>query len=124
MRFRMELFVKDVRASARFYSEVLGFVSGEESDDYMSVRNGDASIGLGAIENLPDGHYLKPQSNQERKGGGVEIVLEVEGIEACYRSIMELGYPVHGALARRPWGATDFRIVDPDGYYIRLTEKR
>lgn len=124
MRFRMELFVKDVRASARFYSEVLGFVSGEESDDYMSVRNGDACIGLGAIENLPDDHYLKPQSDQERKGGGVEIVLVVEAIEACYRNIMELGYPIHGSLARRPWGSIDFRIVDPDGYYIRITEKR
>ena len=21
----------------------------------------------------------------------------------------------------RPWGQTDFRLIDPDGYYIRVT---
>jgi hypothetical protein len=24
-------------------------------------------------------------------------------------------------LAARPWGQTDFRLVDPDGYYVRVT---
>jgi uncharacterized glyoxalase superfamily protein PhnB len=24
-------------------------------------------------------------------------------------------------LAARPWGQTDFRLIDPDGYYVRVT---
>jgi hypothetical protein len=24
-------------------------------------------------------------------------------------------------LSARPWGQTDFRLIDPDGYYIRVT---
>jgi lactoylglutathione lyase len=24
-------------------------------------------------------------------------------------------------MRERPWGSKDFRIVDPDGYYLRLT---
>jgi hypothetical protein len=24
-------------------------------------------------------------------------------------------------LTSRPWGLTDFRLADPDGYYIRVT---
>jgi hypothetical protein len=27
-------------------------------------------------------------------------------------------------LKEQPWGAEDFRIVDPDGYYWRITTKR
>jgi hypothetical protein len=24
-------------------------------------------------------------------------------------------------IVARPWGATDFRIADPDGYFVRFT---
>jgi hypothetical protein len=24
-------------------------------------------------------------------------------------------------LAARSWGQTDFRLIDPDGYYVRVT---
>lgn len=27
------------------------------------------------------------------------------------------------AMAIRPWGLKDFRICDPDGYYLRITSK-
>jgi len=27
-------------------------------------------------------------------------------------------------LRMRPWGARDFRIADPFGYYLRITEGR
>lgn len=25
-------------------------------------------------------------------------------------------------LAERPWGSRDFRVIDPNGYYIRINE--
>ncbi|WP_350223849.1 hypothetical protein [Rhizobium sp. CNPSo 3490] len=30
------------------------------------------------------------------------------------------GWPL-SALAMQPWGLPDFRLVDPDGYYVRVT---
>lgn len=123
MELRLELFVKDLRKAARFYTEVLGFVVGKETDDYISVKKGNAIIGLGSIEKLRKSHYLKPQNDDERIGGGVEIVLEVEEIEAYYKRILDLGYPIHAGLTVQSWGSTDFRLIDPDGYYIRITAK-
>ena len=27
-------------------------------------------------------------------------------------------------LTEREWGLTDFRVHDPDGYYLRITDRR
>lgn len=51
-----------------------------------------------------------------RRGLGVEIVLEVEGLDTMYRRVVASGYPVFEPPQERPWGLRDFRIVDPDGY--------
>jgi len=37
-----------------------------------------------------------------------------------YRTAKDSGWPVCD-LALQPWGLRDFRLVDPDGYYVRVT---
>ncbi len=123
MIMRIELFVKNLNDSAKFYTDVLGFTKGKESDKYISMRNGDAVIGLGVLSLLDDNHYLKPGSESERKGVCVEIVFEVDDIKTYVNKIQNSNYPIETGVTVRPWGATDFRIVDPDGYYIRITSK-
>ncbi len=51
----------------------------------------------------------------------MEIVLEVDDIQACHQRAVESGYPLSKSLTVQPWGLTDFRLVDPDGYYVRVT---
>lgn len=59
----------------------------------------------------------------ERLGVGLEIVLEVDSVKEAYQRAR--GYPgaVASELKQRPWGLFDFRAVDPDGYYIRVTSR-
>ena len=55
------------------------------------------------------------------RGYGVEIVIEVADVVALYesaRGFAEIAAP----LERRPWGARDFRVLDPFGFYLRITE--
>jgi len=33
------------------------------------------------------------------------------------------GWPLDEDLQDRPWGLRDFRILDPDGYYLRITNR-
>jgi lactoylglutathione lyase len=33
-------------------------------------------------------------------------------------------YPIESELKLQSWGMKDFRITDPDGYYLRLTSKK
>jgi len=117
---RIEIFVDDVEGAALFYERLLGFARENQSPGYATLRRGTARIGVGAESGLPDAHPLKPRSD-ERLGVGVEIVIEVGDIDAAYGTVLAAGYPILSPLKERPWGQRDFRIMDPDGYYLRIT---
>ena len=125
MRVRLELFVEDMEESIGFYTRVLGFeVARNEPGDYASLQNGDVVLGIGPISKLPeeDGYFTREIASS-RRGLGVEIVLEVEDVDEWHRRVVASGHPVLEPPQKRPWGLKDFRIVDPDGYYLRLTSK-
>jgi uncharacterized glyoxalase superfamily protein PhnB len=52
---------------------------------------------------------------------GVELVLEVDDLRAERARVAEAGWPVVEEITERPWGLADFRLLDPDGYYWRVT---
>ena len=125
MGLRLELFVEDMDASINFYTGVLGFaVLREHPGDYASLRCGDVTLGIGPISKLPEqGGYFTREIASLRRGVGAEIVLEIDDVDEWYRHVSGCGYPIFEPLQHRPWGLRDFRIVDPDGYYLRLTSK-
>jgi uncharacterized glyoxalase superfamily protein PhnB len=51
----------------------------------------------------------------------VEIVLETTDLDTLYERVQRSRYPLAAPLQDRPWGLRDFRITDPDGYYLRIT---
>jgi uncharacterized glyoxalase superfamily protein PhnB len=53
---------------------------------------------------------------------GVELVLEVDDVDADHARVSAAGWPLAEPLTHRPWGLRDFRLVDPDGYYWRVTD--
>ena len=107
MRLRLELFVEDLDTSIAFYAG-LGFAVERREHDYASLRWGDAVIGLNS----------RPQ---DRRGTGVEIVLEVEDLDVAHAAVRAAGHPLAAEPTDRPWGVRDFRLTDPDGYYLRIT---
>lgn len=123
MTLRLELFVADLAASVRFYRDALGFTIEREDGDYVQIRNGAVEIGLGLQDRLPQDHHFGREALGQQKGTGVEIVLEVDDVDAYHRRAVNAGFPINAPLRRRPWGLTDFRVVDPDGYYIRITSR-
>lgn len=127
MTVRFELFVADTARARQFYRDVLGFeVTGEFGDDgsYVELRNGDAIIGVqredAVAHRLPEGDPAAFRSPP----AGAEIVLEVDDVEAYHERVGASGHPVADVLEERPWGERDFRLRDPDGYYLRITSRR
>lgn len=114
---RLEIFPADLNATVRFYVDLLGFwvVEDRRADPlpYISlIRDG---FRLGAVC-LPGGlaaHRHPPT--------GVEIVVEVDYLHAERDRIVRAGWPLEEDITLRPWGLKDFRILDPDGYYLRFT---
>ena len=123
MRLRMELFVEDMDRAIAFYRDVLGFTLLRRDEGYASIRRGDVVLGIGPIAKLPEegGHFTRQRLARDRSLG-VEIVLEVADVDAEFARVQSRGWPIVEALQDRPWGLRDFRISDPDGYYLRITE--
>jgi lactoylglutathione lyase len=60
---------------------------------------------------------------ERRPPTGVELVLEVDDVAAERDRVAAAGWPLAEDLRERPWGLTDFRILDPAGYYLRITSR-
>jgi lactoylglutathione lyase len=54
---------------------------------------------------------------------GVEVVLEVDDVAGERDQVVAAGWRLDEELQDRPWGLTDFRLVDPVGYYLRITNR-
>jgi catechol 2,3-dioxygenase-like lactoylglutathione lyase family enzyme len=118
---RLELFTRDLEAARRFYSDILDFkVADVHADGYTVMERGGVRIDLQPVEHLRPDHPVRPGAG-ERVGLGIEIVLEVEDVVAARDRVVTGGWPLASALRERPWGATDFRVLDPDGRYVRIT---
>lgn len=122
---RLELFALDMEASIAFYTRVLAFeLVRHEPGDYANLRLGGVVSGIGPVAKLPEeGGYFSRDIATLRRGLGVEIVLEVGDVEGCHERVADSGHPILEPLRERPWGLRDFRISDPDGYYLRVTSR-
>jgi lactoylglutathione lyase len=86
--------------------------------------SGDIMLGIGPIAKLSEtGGYFTRSIASQRRGLGVEIVMEVDDLGTAHRRVLDSGHPVFEPPQQRPWGLWDFRIVDPDGYYLRITSR-
>ena len=120
-RLRIELFVRNVDAFVDFYTRVLGFAVRTDGRDsahpYVAVRRDDIEVGAS-----PSWEPVDPVVRSVP--AGVELVIEVDDLDAEERRVTEARWPIESPKQQRPWGLTDFRVHDPDGYYIRLTTRQ
>jgi uncharacterized glyoxalase superfamily protein PhnB len=118
---RAELFVRDVPRSAAFYRDVLGFETLREAPGgYTSIAREGAVLGLNAVDRMPADHPVRPKPDAP-VGLGVELVVVVADVAALHARAAASGCREVSPLVAQPWGLTDFRVLDPDGYYIRIT---
>ena len=117
---RCEIFPVDLDVTADFYTEVLGFRIVRDQRDstapYLTLQRGE--IRLGAAR--------RPAASQDEARQppiGVELVLEVDDLASDRARVRAAGWPVTEEITARPWGLRDFRLLDPDGYYWRITTR-
>jgi len=117
---RFELFPDDLERFRDFYTRVLRFeVLADRRDEdgpYLYLRRGNVRIGV-----VPAWGKVEPLVRSPPHG--VEIVIEVDDLVAERDAITATGYPLTEDIVERPWGLADFRLHDPDGYYLRFTTR-
>lgn len=95
--------VKDVKASAKFYKEVLGFNIDIlwKNPSYSCVSRGGITIEFG-------------EGRQNYVGGGA-CTIQVSDVDSLYNEFKARGVNFVGDFAERDYGSKDFRIRDIDG---------
>ena len=120
MTLRFEIFPADLDAAVDFYTRVLRFrVTKDQRRDpagYVAMQRGAVRVGAArsAVPDAPEGR---------RPPSGVELVLEVDDVAAERDRVVAAGWPLEEDLQDRPWNLKDFRILDPAGYYLRITSR-
>jgi len=123
----LELHVPDFNLVKEFYRK-LGFEvvwerSPEKFKGYLVLKMNENILCFWAGNDSVYEHpYFMRYGNNTKRGYGVEVVIMVENVEQCYEEVKDRVKVVE-ELMMRPWGLKDFRVEDPFGYYLRITER-
>jgi len=117
----VEFHVADVEASIRFY-EALGFRVTRRWEDWVRLdRDGAELVLQGDAYIRGHEHYFTPHIDRSPRGTGVEITIEVDDVDAIHAAAVAAGLRIVKPIQDRSWKARDFRLADPDGFFIRIT---
>jgi lactoylglutathione lyase len=83
---------------------------------YLALGRDDVRIGAAERAEAVDPAARRPPT-------GVELVFEVDDLDVERIRVADAGWPVQDEVTRRPWGLRDFRLLDPDGYFVRITDR-
>jgi len=122
----IELHVPDFKKTIAFYT-LLGFRVLRAEDGpkgYVVMKRGRSIINFyGGERSVSEHSFFKRFPSTTKRGYGVEIIIPIRNIKHFYAQINHRVRVVQGLEFKR-WGAWDFRIVDPFGYYICCTGPR
>lgn len=113
------LTVSDVQRSLRYYTEGLGFATGEEwKDDAgklmgVMLQSGKASLMLGQDD------FAKGRDRV--KGIGVRLYIQTEAdVNALAARAKEARLKLDSEPGDLGWGSIGFTLTDPDGYKLTI----
>jgi len=117
----VELHVSDIEASITFY-ETLGFRVARRWMDWVRLDRDGAELVLQGDEYVRGHvHYFTPYIDRSPRGTGVEVTVEVPDVDAVHAAAQAASLRIVKPIQDRGWKARDFRLADPDGFFIRVT---
>lgn len=106
------LAVHDVRRSAKFYVEMLGFQIVREPAGWIFVKKDNCMIMLGECPNDPPAGALGCHN--------YFAYLRVENADRYFQDLKAKGAEFTSEIADKPWQMREFGIRTPDGHRIMI----
>lgn len=106
------LAVHDVRSSAAFYVDVLGFEIAADLDGWIFVRKDTCLIMLGECRDA--------QPPRELGDHSYFAYLNVDDVDAYHAQIQRSGKVTVNDPADKPWGMREFAVTTADGHRIMI----
>jgi lactoylglutathione lyase len=123
----MELGTTHVEDYLSFFESVAEFKLMSRKPGYIQARSELAEITFIDPKFWSNGHPFSGKLKGSDQGLGIEIGIVVANLDQAHAAALQWkdkGWPVATGIVRRPWGVRDFRVLAPDGYYLRFTEGR
>src|SRR5574341_420579 len=108
--------VNDLHASIRWYTEVLGFIVGEEWKEGGALRG--VELKAGAVSLMLDQDDFG-KGRDRPKGVGVRLYCRtIQSVDQLADNVRQRGGRLLAGPADQPWGVREIVVQDPDGYLI------
>jgi lactoylglutathione lyase len=120
--FRVELYVKDIEKSLKFYQNIVGLELYGRNERCGRFNYDCFSLLITSESILADSHYFN-RGKSDIKGNRFELIIVVDELEKVYQRCLDNNYPIEVEVEQYPWDMRGFKIVDPDGYFLRITSK-
>jgi catechol 2,3-dioxygenase-like lactoylglutathione lyase family enzyme len=114
------IFVKDVKASRRFYEDLLGQ---KVEDDFGRFVGYEGGFGIWEADFAHQLIYDEPLEESGPLGKrNLELYFETEDIEEAWDRFSETAVKLVHPMIEQPWGQRVFRLYDPDGHIVEIGE--
>lgn len=118
----VELHVPCFERALAFY-RLLGFAEAWREERYLVLSRGEDLIAFyGGSPTVTEHSYFSRFPADTKRGYGLELIVFVDDLEATRAALPE-STPLLAPIQLRPWGCRDFRVEDPFGYYLRVSER-
>ena len=118
----IELHVPAFEPVIKFYS-TLGFGIVRRDERYLVMQRGETILCFNeGNDRVYEQSYFKNFSKDTPRGYAVEIIIPVGDVEGFY-NIVKDRITIVQPLELKHWGQKDFRVVDPFGFYLRITQE-
>ena len=119
----IELHVKSFKGIREFYKKIGFKIIFDSPGNYLVLNKGLSILNFwgdnGSYKNQT--YFKKYRKNNNKPGYDVEIIIPIKNLNKYYLEIKNKVKVIEELKLKR-WGAYDFRIEDPNGFYIRFTE--
>jgi len=107
--------VRDLKASTRYYTEVLGFSQDPiDAEGWSFLSRDNFRVMLGECPNEKSAGELGDHS--------YFAYWNIEGLDHFYREVADRGALVTSEPTDKPWGLREFGLRTPDGHRITCGE--
>jgi len=121
----MELSTTRVEDYLSFFESVADFKLVMRKPGYLEACSDLAELSFIDPKYWSTGHPFSGKLTGSGQGVGIEIGIVVADLDKAYAAAVKFqdkGWPISTGIVHRPWGVRDFRVLAPDGYYLRFTE--
>lgn len=116
-----EMFVADTTTAVDYYCKLFDLSVHHQDGSFTELRGQGLRLNICGLDELP--RYLASRSSEANRqvGSRVELCFVVSDIHEVFRRAVAIEAVVAEPITERSWGRTDFRLVGPEGAYLRIT---